>query len=677
MCHRSAPPLHFWLLLCSLGTVCVPSPVAGQPLNQRVLVVYNTNSSDSLTVANYYMAQRGIPAANLCAISPPSSIELTVNDYVNTVKSPVRTCLTNVGRATILYIVFSYFTPYRIDSSTPSGFSYSLDSYVSDIWDLYTTQTFNPVPTAPHRYYAASQSQGNVFAPFVSLATYRTQPKVTLLYSTWRLDGATMALAKGLVDKAIQAENAGGPAGQGCFDELVDPTGFPDAGAQSGDWSLRAAAGFMGQAGFSITEDTNEVEFGTAPAPLTCPNAAFFSGWYSLNHYNDVFTWNPGAIGFHLDSASAFDPRGGANWSANAVIRGITVTSGSVSEPYLEGLARPGGVFRNLLEGANVGDAFLRNTQWIKWMIINIGDPLYRPFPAGRAPINQGLGVNSLALNPQQVVGGATFTGNSTATITLSAPAPPGGTSFSLISNSPPAASVPASVTVAGGSTSVTFPITTSTVTSPYFVKITALGSVTLNNTLQVYPLLGGISTSQSTVSAGQTITGIVSLNDRAPIGGAVISLSSTDTSVATVPATVTVQAGLSSVTFNIPTGAVSATTSTTLSATYAGFTVNTVLTAVPAITSVDLALSPTVPAGGRAILEIYLANPAPPGGAVIMITNGNSAVATIASSFIIPAGAIYGNTGVTVSSSAGSGATDQITASYGGDMKAVTLTVQ
>jgi hypothetical protein len=38
------------------------------------------------------------------------------------------------------------------------------------------------------------------------------------------------------------------------------------------------------------------------------------------------------------------------------------------------------------LEGANVGDAFLRNTLWLKWMIINIGDPLYRPFAKQRGP---------------------------------------------------------------------------------------------------------------------------------------------------------------------------------------------------------------------------------------------------------------------------------------------------
>ena len=59
------------------------------------------------------------------------------------------------------------------------------------------------------------------------------------------------------------------------------------------------------------------------------------------------------------------------------------MTTGAVGEPYLEGLPHADGALRNLLEGMNVGDAIFRNTEWIRWMIINIGDPLYRPFPGG------------------------------------------------------------------------------------------------------------------------------------------------------------------------------------------------------------------------------------------------------------------------------------------------------
>jgi hypothetical protein len=54
-----------------------------------------------------------------------------------------------------------------------------------------------------------------------------------------------------------------------------------------------------------------------------------------------------------------------------------------VAEPYLEGLAHPDQAFLYLFLGANAGDAVLRSTRWLKWMILNIGDPLYRPFPQG------------------------------------------------------------------------------------------------------------------------------------------------------------------------------------------------------------------------------------------------------------------------------------------------------
>jgi uncharacterized protein (TIGR03790 family) len=578
----SATPLRFLLagsLLSGLSSAPLKAQIQSHP---EVLVVYNTNFADSLTVANYYMTKRAIPSGNLCAISPPSSVGISMTDYINTVKTPVQNCLTTAGRSSVLYVVFSYLTPYYIVAPSPSTVTYSLDSYVSDIWDQYTKHDYYP-PPAPHRYYAASQSQGNVFAPFVSLSAFRSQPRATLMYSVWRLDAASLALAEGLVDKAMQAEANGGPVGQGCFDELIDATIAPDGGPRSGDWSIHVASQFMAQAGFGVTEDVNEAEFGTAPAPLTCPNTAFFSGWYSLNHYNDVFTWNTGAIGFHLDSESAIDPRGGANWVANAVIRGITTTSGSVNEPFLEGLPRPAGVFRNLLEGANVGDAFLRNTQWIKWMVMNVGDPLYTPFPGGHAPFKPGYTVNSLALSSQQVVGAAPVTGSPTGTIKLSTPAPAGGVTFNLSPTPAGLATVPATVTVPAGSTKATFSINTSAINYAYaYATITASGPVTLNNTLAIYPLLAGISTNQSTVTGGQMLTGAIFLNDGAPYGNAVISLTSSNTSVATVPATVTMITGSSSATFSISTNAVNASTPVTLSATYGGYTVTTQITVVP-----------------------------------------------------------------------------------------------
>ena len=177
------------------------------------------------------------------------------------------------------------------------------------------------------------------------------------------------------------------PTGLACFDRRFgDLAAVEDKGYGSGDWQLYRAAQFARRAGFVVIEDAHEAEFGTPPAPARCDDALLYAGWYSLNNYNDVFSWRPGAIGIHLDSASAANPRAGSNWSANAIVKGITVTAGAVEEPFLQGLPRPDGIIYDLLVGANVGDAFLRNTLWLKWMIINIGDPLYRPFPKKRVP---------------------------------------------------------------------------------------------------------------------------------------------------------------------------------------------------------------------------------------------------------------------------------------------------
>ncbi|MGA7240463.1 MAG: hypothetical protein WBY44_32565, partial [Bryobacteraceae bacterium] len=50
-------------------------------LNQRVLIVYNSADANSTAVANYYAGQRGIPAANLCPTTPPSTSLLAWSDY--------------------------------------------------------------------------------------------------------------------------------------------------------------------------------------------------------------------------------------------------------------------------------------------------------------------------------------------------------------------------------------------------------------------------------------------------------------------------------------------------------------------------------------------------------------------------------------------------------------------
>jgi hypothetical protein len=90
-------------------------------------------------------------------------------------------------------------------------------------------------------------------------------------------------------------------------------------------------------------------------------------------------------------------------------------------------------------------------------------------------------GLSSLALSPSTVTGGSSATG----TVTLSSPAPSGGTVLSLASSKPSAAAVPSSVTVAAGTRSATFTVSTVAVSS----RTSAVISASYNGTTKTATL--------------------------------------------------------------------------------------------------------------------------------------------------------------------------------------------
>lgn len=90
---------------------------------------------------------------------------------------------------------------------------------------------------------------------------------------------------------------------------------------------------------------------------------------------------------------------------------------------------------------------------------------------------------------------------------------------------------------------------------------------------------LSSLTLSSSSVRGGSSVTGTVRLTAPAPTGGAVVTLASSDTTTATVPATVTVPEGATSKTFTISTSTVSSDRTVTISATYAGITKTAALT--------------------------------------------------------------------------------------------------
>jgi hypothetical protein len=238
-----------------------------------------------------------------------------------------------------------------------------------------------------------------------------------------------------------------------------------------------------------------------------------------------------------------------------------------------------------------------------------------------------------LAVRPAPLIGKHPATG----VITLAAPAPAGGAVVQLASQSA-AVTVPASVTVPAGLTTATFPITTSAVTAPARVVITAAGAEGYRP--RIFSLLPeGLLVQPNHLLGGRSATGTVVLPQPAPAGGTIVALE-TDDLAAQVPATVTVPAGESVATFPISTAAVGRTTAVHIAASANGVRWPATLTllAPPVFT---VAVDPSPVSGGLAATgTATLTSPAPQGGATITLASDHPEVATVPATVTVPAGA-------------------------------------
>ena len=288
--------------------------------------------------------------------------------------------------------------------------------------------------------------------------------------------------------------------------------------------------------------------------------------------------------------------------------------------------------------------------------------------------------LSSLTLNPTSVTGG---TQSSTGTVTLSGPSPSGGAVVSLASSNPSVAAVPASVTVPAGASSASFTVTTSAVVASTAVTISAsYGGASRTASLTVTPPTATLSSltlnPTSVVGGTQSSTGTVTLSGPAPSGGAVVSLSSSNPSAAAVPAGVTVPAGASTASFAVTTGAVVASTTVSITASFGGASRTASLAVTPPpVTLSSLTLNPTSVVGGvqSSTGTVTLSGPAPSGGAVVVLSSSNTSLASVPSRVTIPAGATSAaftvNTSIVVVSTS-----VNISASYNSTTRTATLSL-
>lgn len=228
--------------------------------------------------------------------------------------------------------------------------------------------------------------------------------------------------------------------------------------------------------------------------------------------------------------------------------------------------------------------------------------------------------------------------GTISASVSINAPAPPGGVLVTLGTLDPSIATIaPAAVTVPAGLTSVGGitvsgignGITTLTADATGCVQGTAAVTVTD----QVISLGLNVAT-----IPGQTVGLPVSLSVPAPAGGVTISFTSADPAIATVQASVVIPAGQQIPAANPQvTGVALGTTGITASA--ASFAPDTRdVTVAPNVIGFDP--SPvTVAAGFTATIDVTLAVSAPAGGQLVNLLTDDPALATVPPSVTVPPG--------------------------------------
>lgn len=304
-------------------------------------------------------------------------------------------------------------------------------------------------------------------------------------------------------------------------------------------------------------------------------------------------------------------------------------------------------------------------------------------FQPGTADANQDLAVtlenllknlpphvSALAAVPATQAGGLSSTG----TVTLDWAAPVGGATVTLSSSNTAVATVPASVTIAEGQTSGTFTITN----QPRATSGTSVITVSYNGTNKTKtvtstpPTWKTLTLSPTSVYGGTNVTGTITVNGVAAVDTS-ISLSSAN-SAAHVPASVTLPAGQSSVTFTVTTDPVTSSTAGSISATMSGVSKSATLTVKPPVLS-TLTLSPNPVKGGNSVAGTVTMSGPVAVNTTVNLTNANPKAHLPGASVTIPAGSASVTFTMTTDPTAAN-VSGAVKATVGAVSKSVTLKV-
>ena len=351
--------------------------VAAEP-GSTVVVIYNSDMPESKGVAEYYAQRRNVPAGQICGFGLPKTEAISRADYLDKLEKPFREKVgTNSAAWKFRYVLLCYGVPTKIlpDLELKEDLPTNLQT------ELRRTDASVDSQLACIAFKEKTLWAGPLANPFYGATNSSVlQPSNGVLMVT-RLDGPSVAIAKGLVDKAMEAETNGlwGRA-------YVDSRGITNGGYKLGDDWMRTTAGIVRQLGFETELDEKPATF---PAGYPMSHIGIYVGWYEQG-VSGPFTapemeFVPGAFAYHLHSFNARVLRTATDWWTGPLLaKGATITFGSVEEPYLTGTPDFASFCSRFIYLAfSFGEASYAAQTALSWQTIAIGDPLYRPYWRG------------------------------------------------------------------------------------------------------------------------------------------------------------------------------------------------------------------------------------------------------------------------------------------------------
>ena len=379
--------------------------------------------SDSVDVGEYYASQRRIPPENICHISCTNSewavaqrkpSEEGSSEYgIPQIIEPLKDYLENtiVGNAPlknkIYYIVTTLGIPVRFGSDTCPFFQirwpgcanwtgYEIqDMYIRDkhysgyypdhIGSAWAGEPREGLPGSGKMdiIYHDAYWYNDKAIRFKSKEKLRREAKEEPVYLVTSLDGPTLEIAKGLVDKAIYAEKYVSPLSGNTY---IDKYGLYDTSLKDCWRYFTDVTSAFEEAGVSVTQiEDIYPDASSWPGPYPrhtnrdyqsgdCPNTMYYWGWYQ--HWGKPrFDWKVGGMGVELESFTAFTVRSKRHAVPMMLHEGVTATLGHVDEPGLNDTF--GRVLRYFaLQGLDFAESAQYGTD-IDWRTCRIGDPLY------------------------------------------------------------------------------------------------------------------------------------------------------------------------------------------------------------------------------------------------------------------------------------------------------------